>query len=438
MATKKAKAKDPIPEPQEAADFSMSDFLDGDDEVKTFQEELSSDLVHMFPLNCPPIDIPFGGGLPGGKVVELFGKESSGKSTLAQEFTKAFANYWKARNDDRYAVLWIESESAIDKVRASYMGCPIDRFVFHETDTVEGGHTKIKEFLQRCIVKKNMKLLIVWDTIAAVTTEKTKEASFQTAKKKVKGSTDDEDDDSKEKAMNPGGMMEKPRKIREMFRDITTELGLTHSCFIVVNQVTTQVGTFSRHGPVLDSSGGYGIKHYASIRGMVSSAKTAKEVTYEDGSKKRFYECSIKMIKNKLTGMKDYDLVYFLNPEEGVDIWETQWAFLRKNAIFKPNGNFLTVSWPDSYAKEPVDEPKMLDLNIQTSRIYRKKCEELPIIKEWSDYKIYMHFAALSPLTKIKNIVKIWAYEMKFFGKQQTLLTEKEKEAAQILLDAAK
>lgn len=134
--------------------------------LKTATEELGSDVADIYPFDIPNLDIILGGGLYSGKIVEIFGWESQGKSTFGLEAAKAFTRYWDNKGDDNYAILWIETESALDKLRATWMGCPIDRFLIAEAETVEEGFDTIEMALEKSL-KTGIKLFIVWDEIVS-------------------------------------------------------------------------------------------------------------------------------------------------------------------------------------------------------------------------------------------------------------------------------
>jgi len=108
------------------------------------------------------------------------GWESMGKSTLSLAKAQAFARHWLRKKEDKWAVLWIETESALDKARAHYMNVPINRFLISECETVEDGFELIEATLKKCEARK-AHLLIVWDTIAAAPTRnEIKDLGFST------------------------------------------------------------------------------------------------------------------------------------------------------------------------------------------------------------------------------------------------------------------
>lgn len=398
--------------------------------LRVVTDDLASSYKYVYPMGCPPIDIPLGGGVVGGRIIEVIGEESHGKTTVALQMTMAFASFWKALKDDNYVVLWIESESTLDLARAQFMGCPVNKILIYETDIFEHGRDKIKSMLLRC-KKKGLKLFIVWDTIAATSTLNEKE---------VADLIEEEDqEEGKKKKTNTGGLVEKPRLIRQMFRDITVDLGQTNSTFIVVNQMTTQIGKYMAP---LDSSGGKGLRHHASIRMRIARVDDGKEEILPNG--KRIVKsiiCEIRYLKNKLTGFTHIPTVIYINKDTGIDFTETRMFFLKENKIIPAAaGGWTTVKIPLGYAdKTKLKDgkpflPGFTDIKWNNTAAYEKLVsEKYPHLTDWYDYQIYLSYGAMSSLIKAKIIDKIWAYEDKFFGEMRTTLTPKEREVADIM-----
>jgi len=394
----------------------IKDLMGNDKDLKTADDDLASDSSYIYSFNCPPIDIPLGGGIFSGKVYEFYGEESHGKSTFAELCIIPFYNYWKARGEDKIAVLWIESESALDKMRAKFMGVPIEIVLTKETDVFEEGAEKIKTILKRCVQKK-MKIMIVWDTIAAAGTlsEKTGDKSAGLPE------------------------MEKPKLIKKMFRDITNDLGLTDSVFIVVNQVYTKMTMF---GDPLDSPGGKGLRHHASVRSRVRRGEEIP-ITLSDGSKK-VYAITIELthVKNKLTTPKQKSIAV-VDLQKGLDPIETCLRFLKAHKITsKPKGASHTkmmipnnvVIKEETNGKTETKIPEIIEISFQNTDQFRKLMDEkYPHLEEWMHYVIYNYYAKHDPLLKVRNIKRIWGYEMKFFGEEKTTINDEEKEIAELI-----
>lgn len=349
--------------------------------LKVATDVLSSDVAYWYPINCAPIDIVFGGGIPSGKIIEMYGPESTGKSTNALEFSKAFTDYWRSQGNDDYVVLWIESESALDKIRAQYMGCQIDRFIISEAETVEDGFEVIYNTLEKA-QKYRIKLFIVWDTIAAIPTKN----------EKVAGT-------------NTGGMAEKPRIIRQELRKIVTPLGFTNSTMIFCNQIYKNLQPFAED----ESPGGGGIKFHASIRARLKVTSQSK-----DGTKITGINTEIYTKKNKLT-MPYQRINVVINSEKGLDRLDTTLQFLIANkCIQQKEGGVKIISVGDN-------EYKFQNLG-QLSDMISDDAK----IKTTMDYLCYLHYSKSSPLMKVKLLEHVWKYEISLFGQKVTKISDEE------------
>lgn len=365
--------------------------------LKVASDELGSDVANWYPTGCAPIDIIFGGGVPSGKIIECFGAESTGKSTLALECSKAFTNYWKQRDDDNYVLLWVESESALDKIRAEYMGCELDRFMISEAETVEDGFEIIAKALDKA-QKNSIRLFIVWDTIAAIPTKNEREG-----------------------ATNNAGMMEKPRIIRQELRKITTPLGHTNSSLIFCNQVIKNPMPFAED----ESPGGGGIKFHASIRCKLRKIGDLKEKdslgSGKDVTRGLYSEVWTK--KNKLTLPYQRCNISIVS-ERGLDQLDTTMQFLLSNKIIvMKDGGYKYLEFNDrEYRFQNISQ--LRDLIEVTD----------PNIKVYMDYLCYNYYSKVSPLMKIKLLEKLWEQEVKLFGSKQTKVTNAEYDIAARLM----
>lgn len=387
--------------------FNIKDLI-VNDTVKLADEELISDTLHKYEFSCPPLDILFGGGIHAGKIIELSGWESNGKSTLALEVTKCFCNYWASKNVEEYAVLWIESESALNKPRAKLIGCDLSRFIITEVENLEDGEEIIVKTLEKA-VEKGTKLIIIWDTIAAVSTLK-----------------------EREKGAYAGGMAEKPKMIRAMFRKITPLLAKTNSSFILVNQVYQVIGSYV---PQNETGGGGGIKFHASVRCSLTVKQPIKEKQDDGTELQTGIMVEVFSIKNKLTHPKQKCLIALMN-EKGLDRLETNIRYLMEHKLIEAAA-WKTLKIPASLPKkgEINKEPEMVTKKFMTSRqLEEMKHLHFPYLGDWIEYLIYNNAISYSPLVKLNCINKLWAYEEKFFGCKKTELTEEEKEIAKYMV----
>ena len=349
-----------------------------------FVYDISVDKFHNFALKS------------GVFVHNCFGWESSGKSTIVLEASKAFTKYWSSRNDDNYVVLWLESESALDKVRAQYMGCDLSRFVIQEADTAEDGFKTIKHALEKA-TENGLKVLIVWDTIAAVLTDSEKATG----------------------EWNTKGMGEKARLIRLLLKDVNKLLGKTDSTLIFVNQMYK---TFALYGEKDEVPGGGGIKFHASIRALMKRVGPPIEVVLPDGNKMtKGIEVDLYTKKNKLTlPYQTCKLVIY--GESGIDIVETLVKFLTLHKYIVTRGGWKYIEFKgEDYRFQNIDQLK---------EILEVKCPEL---KVYMNYLCYSFMSTVSPLLKVKLLGKLWDFELQLYGEKKTKITDEEFTLATLL-----
>lgn len=198
----------------------------------------TGDISAWIPSGITPLDIALGGGLPLGRMSELYSREESeGKSTLCIHFAVQCQMAGGV-------VVWLESEAALDKARAVRMGLDLEKVVIYGPPTVEDGFAFIRNMIRNIKSDEDLEsvpVLVVWDTIAAAPTKAEKE----------------EDNEYGE------GIARKPRIISNALHDLTLEFFKCKVHLIMVNQTYT---TFSRFGPGYSTPGGKAIKFHASIR----------------------------------------------------------------------------------------------------------------------------------------------------------------------------
>jgi len=355
--------------------------------------ELGSTSEHCFSLDCAPIDIPIGfGGLRSGKIYEIRGPESRGKSTLGLEFVFAFGRYWDLLNQD-YRIKWIETESAFDATRTIWMEPEIGtKIEVDEAETVEQAHTICKDFMNECVAEK-VKPIIVWDTLAAAKT-----------------------DAQLEKGQYGGGQQEAARYLRWMFRDITQLLGKTGCPLILPNQTWTgEKPKNPKARTPQHSYGGGALKYHPSVRiDIMEYTKPMIEIAANGSENNIGIITNNEILKNKITGIK-LPFQLHINNENGLDKIATTIGFLQERKIARIEGAWKKLAdWEGK------------DLTWQSPKKITEAIAKDPTIKEWMDYKIYEWYARSSPLVKLRTIEKVWEYEKKFFQKQVTELTERE------------
>jgi len=388
------------------------EFIKGETNLKTINADMDSDVENKYNMDCPNLDIPFGGGYPSGKIMELFGPPSAGKSSLAQKMVISFSNFFEKKNDSKYVILWQEVERAFDKTRAHWMGVPVHKMAFDEKSSTIEDIFETQVHQMKKALKLGYKLLIVTDTIDAVPTRNEKDFS-EGIKKEYSG-----------------GRQEKPRVIKKFLKDIAPLAAASGTTIIFLNQVYTQQGQFTIK---LVSGGGLSLKHYNSILMLVT--RDADIMKTLPNGKEEFagFMMKCKFIKNKITGMEIETLVtlYF---ETGINSLDSCIKFLKMNKVCTISGSWAVLQIPEKLFDNKEKKIKMVEAKFQNTR----QCQELidvqyPHLKDWIHYLIYQNYTTHGSLIKIKIIKKVWEYEKMFFGKQMTVLNEREIETAKIL-----
>lgn len=359
-------------------------------------DNLSSDVAHWYPFDCAPLDIVFGGGIPSGKTIEFFGWESSGKSTLAQEALKAFQRYWSQRGEDCLC-LWIESESAFDKVRADYMDLDLTNVGIKEADSVEAGFAAIDSFLDYVSTHK-IPGFVCWDTIAAVLTENEKADSWA------------------------GGIGEKARMIRKLMKKVSLLLGATNSTLLFCNQMYSTFPTYGmKQKPEDESPGGGGIKFHSSIRCHMRRMGPPIEQILPNGQKiTKGIEVELKTKKNKLA-LPHQKCFLTINGESGLDTLETLVKFLTFNKFIEIKGSWKYIEFNDDLIRFQNTEGLREIINVKN-----------PILKVYMDYLCYKHYSSISALAKVRSLERLWEFERKL-GIETTTITDREYTMASLI-----
>ena len=221
--------------------------------------ETALEPVEVISTGCLPLDIALGiGGLPRGRIVEIYGPESSGKTTISLH---VIAQAQKSGG----TVAFIDAEHALDPIYAKRLGIDISRLYISQPDNGEQALEITEE-----LVRSGAMDVIVIDSVAALT-----------PKVEIDGE------------MGDSHVGAQARLMSQALRKLTGVCSKTKTCIIFINQLREKVGVMFGNPEV--TTGGKALKFYASVRLDVRKGEPVKS-----GSEVIGCRTKVKVVKNKM------------------------------------------------------------------------------------------------------------------------------------------
>jgi recombination protein RecA len=262
--------------------------------------------VETIPSGALTLDLALGGGLPRGRVVEIYGPESAGKTTIALH---AIAEMQKQGG----IAAFVDAEHALDPVYAGALGVDIQNLLVSQPDTGEAALEIVDQLVRSAAVD-----IIVIDSVAALV-----------PRAEIEGE------------MGDSHVGLQARLMSQALRKITGSIGKSGCTVVFLNQLRQKIGV--TYGSPETTTGGQALKFYASVRLDIRRIQTLKKGNEEYGIRAK-----VKVAKNKIAPpfrIAEFDIIFGKGISTLgclVDLAEETGVITRKGAWYSYNSDNIS------------------------------------------------------------------------------------------------
>ncbi|MDJ0553538.1 MAG: recombinase RecA [Microcoleaceae cyanobacterium MO_207.B10] len=288
--------------------------------------------VETIPSGALTLDLALGGGLPQGRVIEIYGPESSGKTTLALH---AIAETQRKGG----IAAFVDAEHALDPTYASALGVDIENLLVSQPDTGEMGLEVVDQLVRSVAVD-----IVVVDSVAALV-----------PRAEIEGD------------MGDSHMGLQARLMSQALRKITGNIGKSGCTVVFLNQLRQKIGI--SYGSPETTTGGNALKFYSSVRLDIRRIQTLKK-----GSEEYGIRAKVKVAKNKVAPpfrIAEFDIIFgkgISNVGCIVDIAEETDVIKRKGSWYSYEGSNFSQGREKAiiYMEENPEFAKKIEEKVRT------------------------------------------------------------------------
>jgi recombination protein RecA len=291
--------------------------------------------VETIPSGALTLDLALGGGIPKGRIIEIYGPESSGKTTVALH---AIAEIQKAGG----VAAFVDAEHALDPTYSAALGVDIENLLVSQPDTGEAALEIVDQLVRSTAVD-----LVVVDSVAALV-----------PRAEIEGE------------MGDAHVGLQARLMSQALRKITGNIGKTGCSVIFINQLRQKIGV--SYGNPETTTGGNALKFYASVRLDIRRIQTLKKGTEEYGTRAK-----VKVAKNKVAPpfrIAEFDIIFGKGISTLgclVDLAEETGILVRRGAWYSYNGENISQG-RDNAVKYLEEKPEFAK---EIEQMVRQKLE---------------------------------------------------------------